>query len=118
MKRPRIIKILWHHPPMHWIKVNTYSSNKGNPNPFAYGSVFRDHVRLSIFDFGMRLGTLTSFIYELYGVINALEIAKYRDCFHLRLESDSIAVISCFNSGSWRPLWRLHTRWLTLLSYT
>lgn len=85
MKPPRIIQVLWHLPSMNWIKFNIDGLVKGNSSPSACDEVFRGSCQTIHLGFGMQLSTLTSFISELCGVIDALDIAKSRDFSHLWL---------------------------------
>lgn len=90
--------VWWHPLLVQWIKINLDGLAKVNPIHYACGGVFYDHTGLFIFGFGIKLEIFMSFIFEFYGLILTLELAKLRRWSYLWLEFDSRAIVGCLSS--------------------
>ncbi|KAJ4715617.1 Ribonuclease H [Melia azedarach] len=109
-KAPKSLILVWHAPPIGWIKVNTDGMAKGNPGSSACGGVFRDCDGAFLGGYGLALGHQTAYYSEIMGVILAIELAFARGWGKLWLESDSLSTIQLLISDSLLPSWNLQNR--------
>lgn len=89
--------------PLRWMKVNTNGIAKSNPSAFACDGVFQSHEGQFIHSFGMNFLIAISFYLEVFRVILAMKIAKVKGVSDIWLKSDSLIVIGCLQSMTWKP---------------
>ncbi|KAK3205108.1 hypothetical protein Dsin_019154 [Dipteronia sinensis] len=94
-----------------WIKANTDGCGKGNPGDGACSCVFRNGNSSFIGGFSHNLGVCTSFVVEMHATLHVICFAFDRGWRWFWLETDSMAVISCFSNPNYSPSWQLCNFW-------
>jgi len=112
-KAPRIIEVLWKHPPPFWVKCNTDKST--TDHTAACGGIFRDHLSDILLCFPEKVDKVCALHAEFFGAIRAIELANKFNWRNLWLECDSTFVINAIRNKSQVP-WSLRNRWENCLS--
>ncbi|PNY15736.1 ribonuclease H [Trifolium pratense] len=106
---PTILKeVIWQPPLAHWVKCNTDGASTASSS--ACGGIFRNNKAEFLCGFAENIGLSSALIVELYGAMNAIEIAASKNWRNLWLETDSILVVMAFKSPQLVP-WFLSNRW-------
>jgi hypothetical protein len=75
-KTPIITEIIWHPPPIRWVKCNSDGASKDNPSTSVCGGIFRDNQGNDLGCFASNLGMCDAFSVGLIGVITTIEIVQ------------------------------------------
>ncbi|XP_057836896.1 uncharacterized protein LOC131047085 [Cryptomeria japonica] len=96
--------VIWHPPPIGWIKINVEGAAKGNPGPAGCGRVAKNHFGLLVSMMALPLGTQTNHYTEASAAHFGLHMAKREGFTKVWLESVSINTVNCL-SGRTDPSW-------------
>ncbi|GAU16869.1 hypothetical protein TSUD_368180 [Trifolium subterraneum] len=99
--------IIWQPPLAHWVKCNTDGASTTSSS--ACGEIFRNSNGEFLCGFAENIGLSSALIAELYGAMNAIEIAASKNWRNLWLETDSTLVVMTFKSPQLVP-WFLSNR--------
>lgn len=102
-KQKNIRDIKWMFPPDGWCKLNTDGSSKGNPGIGGCRGLLRDDSGSWIVGFVINLGRCTSYIAEMWGILQGLEVACLTGIRRLVVESDSATIIDLLRNGRNSP---------------
>lgn len=86
--------IRWIPPPLDAYKLNTNGSHRVDTQLSACGGLIRDHMGTFIAGFHCNLGTATSVLAELGGLVHGLKLAQSLHLQRIIVELDSEVVIS------------------------
>ena len=78
---------------MGFLKLNTDGSALGNPGLASAGGLIRDSNGIWVRGFSWIIGTTNSFVAELWGLRDGLELARKLDIAKLIVEVDAKAVV-------------------------
>jgi ribonuclease HI len=108
-KAPSIVEVLWHPPSHNWIKCNSDGASTNLAS--ACGGIFRNHSADLVACFAENLGSCSSLIAELSGVMRAIELSVFHNWPNLWIETDSSLAVLAFKSPTLIP-WTIRNRWI------
>ncbi|KAL6192101.1 hypothetical protein ACLB2K_038488 [Fragaria x ananassa] len=82
---PRVVHVLWQHPPIHRVKVNTDGSFCDQAHS-GYGGIFRNHKASFLGAFAARSHVSSAIDAEMLAVIEAVHIVWANQWHNLWLE--------------------------------
>ena len=91
--RMRMKQVRWEKPQPGWVKLNTDGASGLGSDRTGCGGIIRDECRQWIMGFSRRIGVANSFIAELWGLRDGLQLCCCRDFDSLEVEIDAKAII-------------------------
>lgn len=98
--------VVWHPPPMGWIKIDVDEAAKGNPGPIGCRGVARNHSGLLVSVVARPLGTQTNHYAEANAAHIGLHMDKREGFTKVWLELDPLNTVN-YLSSCMDPSWTI-----------
>ncbi|XP_019465400.1 PREDICTED: uncharacterized protein LOC109363602 [Lupinus angustifolius] len=105
-KVPKILEVLWNHPPPGWIKINSDEVAHSSHGHASGGAIFRNNSGDMLDCFASYFDIPDSLYAKMLAAIMTIEISHYKGCSNIWLECDSSLVGDIFKGGAMIP-WKL-----------